>query len=156
MFVYNVASASNVSTNASANTDTDHLRYLTVTPRPCCIRSINLMGKDTGATSLTGIAVKFKRFATASTSGTGVTPQPRDPLSPAAKTTPFTTPTIGATPTVALALGFGRSGPGGWVAQDRDSEIQLDTNGGANGNLDMISQSGGTSLPFEYSIDHAE
>ena len=156
MFVYNTAPTANVTTNGTANTDTDHLRSLTVTPVSAFIRALYLKGKGAGLTALSGIEVWLKRFATASTSGSAITPQPMDARAPAASTTFFTAPTIGATPTVALAISCGATGPGAWVAQDRDDEILLSGNGGANGNIDLISQSGTVSLNFGYTLRHGE
>lgn len=156
MLVYNTSPPANVATSGTANTDADHLRILTVSPRMAFVRALYLKGKGAGLTAISGIEASLKRFATASTVGAAITPQPQDARGAAAVTTFFTGPTIGATPTIALSVSCGASGPSGWVAQDRDDEIVLEGAGGANGNLDLISQSGTISLNFGYSIRHGE
>lgn len=157
MFVYNIAPPAAVTTSASANTDVDHLRLLTVAARMAWVKALYLRGKGAALTTITGIEVMLKRMATASTAGSAIVPQPRDAGSPAARVTPFTGPTIGATPTIQLALGCGATGPGAWVAPDNDSYIDLDAGGGANGNLDLISQTAGTvALGFGYDLEIGE
>lgn len=158
MLIYDTAPPAAVTTSASANTDVDHLRLLTVAARMAYITALQCRGKSSALTTITGIEVMLKRFATASTVGTTITPAPRDQSGAvAARLTAFTGPTIGATPTIQLAIGFGATGPGSWTAATIDHYITLDANGGANGNLDLISQTSGTvALPFGYMIEHAE
>lgn len=150
------ASGAMYTTNGTANTVTDHLRYLTVSPRPCIITGIYLTGRGAGLTAISGISIRMMRMGTASTVGTAASLRPRDPGQQAAVTTAFTLPTIGATPTLQLAVGCGAAGPGGWVARDADSPIYLATAGGANGNLDVLSGSGTVSLGFDMAIEHSE
>lgn len=154
-FIYATAPSANVATNATPNTDTDHLRVLTVAAKGAAIKALYLIGKGAGLTAISGIAARLIRLATASTSGSAITPSPRGTVG-AAALTGFTAPTIGATPLQQLVIGCGAAGPGGWVAPDVDSAIALDANGGANGNLDLISSSGTASLNFQYSLEHAE
>lgn len=165
MFVYNTVlataesttvSSAMYTTNGSANTVTDHLRFLTVSPRPCNIQSVMLQGRGAGLTAISGIMVKATRFGTASTVGTAASIRPRDAGQQAAVTTAFTLPTIGTTPTIALVLGCGAAGPGGWVAMNPDSVVSLATNGGANGNIDFLSGSGTISLAFDMTVEHWE
>lgn len=158
MLVYNTAPPAAVTTSGSANTDVDHLRLLTVAARMAWVKSLLIRGKGAALTTITGIEVMLKRFATASTAGSAIVPAPRDQSgSVAARLTAFTGPTIGATPTIQLAIGCGATGPGGWTAPDADSYIDLDAGGGANGNLDLISQTSGTvALPFGYDLEHGE
>lgn len=154
-FVYATAPAANVAANATPNTDTVHLRFLTVAAKSAAIKALYLVGKGAGLTAISGIAARLVRQATASTVGGAITPTPRGTIG-AASLTAFTAPTVGATPTQALVIGCGAAGPGGWVAPDLDSAIALDAAGGANGNLDLISSSGTASLNFQYTIEHAE
>lgn len=158
MLIYNIAPPAAVTTSGTANTDVDHLRLLTVAARMAWVKALQLRGKGAALTTITGIEVMLKRFATASTAGSAITPIPRD-LSGAvaARTTAFTGPTIGATPTIQLAIGCGATGPGGWTAPDVDSYITLDAGGGANGNLDLISQTAGVvALAFGYDLETGE
>lgn len=158
MLIYNIAPPAAVTTSASANTDVDHLRLLTVAARMAWVKGLQLRGKGAALTTITGIEVMLKRLATPSTVGSAITPIPRDLSGTvAARLTAFTGPTIGATPTIQLAIGCGATGPGGWIAPDVDSYITLDANGGANGNLDLISQQAGVvALGFGYDIEVGE
>lgn len=154
-FIYATAPSANVATNATPNTDTDHLRLLTVAAKGAAVKALYLIGKGAGLTAISGIAVRLVRLATASTVGTAITPAPRGTVG-AASLTAFTAPTIGITPTQQLVIGCGAAGPGGWVAPDVDSAICLDAGGGANGNLDLISSSGTASLNYQWTMEHAE
>lgn len=155
-FVYAISPAANVATNATPNTDTNHLRTLTGSSRRAAVQGLYLIGKGAGLTAISGIVARLSRFATASSAGSSITPRPKEPSSPAASLTAFTGPTSGTTQTVQQAVGCGAAGPGGWVARDADSMIALEAGGGANGNLDLISQSGTASLNFEYTLEIVE
>jgi hypothetical protein len=166
MFVYHTTLATAESTtvmtamfttNGTVNTTTDHIRWLTVSPRPAYITGIYVIGRGGGLTALSGISFRMMRFATASTVGTAASIRPRDPGAPAAVTTAFTAPTIGATPTLQLTFGCGAAGPGGWTSRDgADYPIYLATAGGANGNVDLLSGSSTISLTFDVSVEHSE
>jgi hypothetical protein len=165
MFIYDTVLAAAESTtvtspmyttNATPNTTTDHLRFLTVSPRAAYIQACYVTGRAAALTTISGISFRFIRFGTASTVGTAASIRPRDPGSQAAVTTAFTAPTIGSTPTLQLAFGCGAAGPGGWVAPNPDSQIYLATAGGANGNVDLISGSGTASLNFDAVVEHGE
>lgn len=156
MFVYSIAPAANVATHATPNTDVDHLRTVTGASRGARIQSCLLQGKGAGLTAISGIIVRLARYSTPSTVGSAITPRPRHPSNPAAGLVACTGPTVGTTQVVQLAIGCGAAGPGGWVAPNPDSVIELEANGGANGNLDLLSQSGTASLNFEYTLEHQE
>jgi hypothetical protein len=165
MFVYlttlataesTTSTAAMYTTNGTANTTTDHVRLLTGSTRGAGIQACYVVGRGAGLTAISGISLRFMRFATASTSGTAASVRPRDPGAQAAVTTGFTLPTIGATPTLQVAFGCGAAGPGGWVAPNPDSVIYLVAGGGANGNVDLLSGSGTVSLPFDATIEHVE
>ena len=155
-FVYQIAPHVNVTTSGTANTEVDHLRTATGATRAAAVTGCYVLGKGAGLTAISGIVIRLRRFATASTVGTAITPSPKDPTAPASTITAATTPTAGVTATQQVAFGCGAAGPGGWVARDRDSEILLVAGGGANGNLDIFSASGTVSLNFEYSTEHIE
>lgn len=165
MFVYQTTLATAESTtvmtpmfttNSSANTTTDHIRWLTVSPRPANIQACYVIGRGGGLTTISGISFRFMRFATASTVGTAASIRQRDPGAQNAITTAFTLPTIGSTPTLQLTFGCGAAGPGGWVSPNPDSVIYLATGGGANGNVDLLSGSATVSLNFDASVEHWE
>lgn len=155
-FVYHTGPAANVATSGTPNTEVDHIRFLTAAAKGAYIQAINLIGKGAGLTAISGIVARLYRYATASTVGSAITPRPRPGTQPAAVLTAFTAPTVGATPTLQVACGCGAAGPGGWIARDDDSKVQLDAGGGANGNADLLSASGTASLNFEYGIEHSE
>lgn len=155
-FVYTLSPAANVTTSGTANTDVDHLRTLTGAARRAAVQGLYLIGKAAGATSISGIVARLARYTTPSTVGTAITPRGKEPSAPAAALTAFTGPTVGTTQIVQQAVGCGAAGPGGWVARDADSLIALEAGGGANGNLDLISQSGSPSMNFEYSLEFVE
>jgi hypothetical protein len=155
-FVYNTGPAANVTTHATPDTETDHIRFATGTGARARVQGLYLTGKGAGLTAISGIIARLYRYATASTAGSAITPRPRDPLASAAVLTAFTGPTVGTTATLQQAVGCGAAGPGGWVARDDDSMIMLEGGGGANGNLDMHSACGTASRTFEYSIEHRE
>ena len=165
MFVYSghiataestTATGPEFTTNGTANTTTDHWRFLTVSPRPANIQAIYVLGRGAGLSVISGISIRVIRFGTASTAGTAASLRPRDPGQQAAVTTAFTAPTIGTTPTLQLVFGCGAAGPGGWVAPNPDSVIFLATAGGANGNCDIVSGSGTISLGFDMTTEHWE
>ena len=156
MFMYSISPAANVATNGSADTDTDHLRFLTTATKAAFVNALYLTGKGAGLTAISGIIARLVRFSTPSTVGSAIVPAPRGPGAPAAVGTPFTGPTVGTTQTLQLAVGCGAAGPGGWVAPTPSAQMGMNANGGALGNFDLISQSGTISLNFEYTLEYEE
>ena len=149
------ASGPMYTTNGTANTVTDHLRFLTGAAKGA-LQALYLTGRGAGLTALSGISARLMRFATASTAGTAASIRDRSGAAATAVMTAFTLPTIGATPTLQLAVGCGAAGPGGWVAPNPDSAITLAQSGGANGNIDLLSGSGTISLGFDAVVEHME
>ena len=166
MFVYHTTKATvetsaavGFTTNGVANTLSTHMRYATVSPRPCNIQALYIIGRGAGLTAISGIAIKVVRAGTIGSGGTAAVPRPRDAGQQAAVTTPFsdtTAITAGVTPTLSLVIGCGAAGPGGWVAPNPDSVISLATAGAANGNAEIGSTSGTISLGFELGVEHWE
>src|SRR5262245_13242872 len=144
-----------VTSNGSANTETDHLRFLTVSQQETA-KVVGLYGACRFGTA-GGAQIRLKPFGTASTAGSGVTPAKRHPSFPAASLTAFSGPTAGATPTVRLTVGLAQTGgTGGWVAIEPGAAISLLANGGANGNLDVYSIANGASVPIDFTVEHSE
>lgn len=144
-------------TSATPGNLVDHLRFATGAAKTAAINACYLTGRGGGLTAISGISVRFIRLATASTGGTAASIRPRDPLNPAATLTAFSGPTIGSgAVSLQVAFGCGAAGPGGWVAPNPDSMIDLSAGGGANGNLDMISGSQTASLGFDAVVEHME
>ncbi len=155
MMVYknSLATAGNLTTNGSANTETEAW-FLKAGVRNACLQAIALIGKGAGLTSISGIVMRVVRWGTASTGGTGITPSPADPGMQAAKATAASRPTSGSTRTNRFVCGCGAAGPGGWVAPNPDTMEVLE-GGGALG-LAGIDASGTVSLAYEFSFDHQE
>lgn len=157
-FYYRTAPTADVTTSSSANTSVDHLRTLTV-GRDVVVIKNDLIGKGAAQATITGIEGRLSRFSTASTVGSAITPAKANPDNPAATLTAFTGPTIGTTETIQWAGGMMSSGQGGFFTVDpmQDDGIVLVNGGGANGNLDLISQTEGTvGLNFKYTLAHRE
>jgi hypothetical protein len=141
-------------TSASANTLVDQLRILTV-GNDCYVVRVDLVGKGAAQSTITGIEVDMIRYTTASTTGTAVAVQPRNPRAAAAVTTPFSLPTAGATLKYQWSGGMMSSGQGGFQAVDPllQDAIYLVNGGGANGNLDLEDQTEGTAaMKYRYTV----
>lgn len=155
IYTSSLATAGNIATNGSANTETDVLFLEPGTnTRGAAIQAIYVIGKGAGLTAISGISFRCVTFGTASTSGTSITPTPKDPGMEAAKTTVKSAPTAGSTRTQRVIFGCGAAGPGGWVAPNQDSlEVLI---GSATNSFDVMSVSGTVSLNFELSLEHQE
>ena len=156
MFVYTIPTgASSLTTNATPATETDDLFIKAGTGRAVKIRSFLVSGKAAALTAISGILFRLKKWTTASTSGTAVTPVPTDPGAQAAKCTAAFSPTAGSGGgTYSLAFGCGAGGPGGWQAADDQGCIVLES--GYAGSQDLYSISGTASLPHDVMAEVAE
>lgn len=155
MMVYtsSLATAGNLTTNGSANTETDAF-FLKAGVRNAALQAVNLIGKAAGLTSISGIVMRMIKWGTASTAGVAMTPTPKDPGMQAAKATAASRPTSGTTRVNRGIFGCGAAGPGGWVAPNPDS-VELLEGGGAL-SIDGMDASGTVSLNYEFSIEHQE
>lgn len=155
-FVYNVTGGANYTTSGSANTE-DPTIVLRQATRGVDLQAIYGAGKAASATTISGIAIRVRRWTTAGSGGTSLTPAPRR-IGTTASTTAVdkqTSITPGTTSgAYQIAFGFGKAGPGGWVARDADSAIHLEA--GGSDELDLNSVSGETSLNFELACEIAE
>jgi hypothetical protein len=146
-------------TSATPLTEIDSVFIKPGTARQIAIILLQVLGRAAGATTLSGIAYRLKRWTTtASSGGTAITPAPHDPLAPAASATAAglsagVTSGTGGPVMVALA-GSGVGGPGGWAARDADSANVVDA--AAAQSVDLFVASGTASLSYEAAIDHAE
>ena len=148
-----LATPGNTTTNGSANTENN---TFTIAPgvRNVGLQAMYAIGKGAGLTAISGIAHRIVNWATASTSGTGITPKPRDPGMEAAKATCTSAATNGSTRTNHLVFGHGAAGPGGWVAPNPDSVIIAQ--GSGTNSTDALNVSGTISLSFEWSAEITE
>jgi len=161
-FYYSVASSQAIS--ASANTDFDVLRYLTVntagTARAAAISRL-ILGNTGAAAQDNQIYAYLNRMSTGSSAGGAITPNPHDFSAPAATVTAFTAPTAGTklVAGAALNLGFNSRAMVQWVALNPDEAILLNAGGGtgAGANLDLFAQeAAGTAFTLRYNVTHYE
>jgi hypothetical protein len=153
MFYY--TSAYLHTTNGTANTETDAFRYLTVSPRPANITRIAVGAS--GAAADAQVFLDIRRMSVASTVGTAFVPEKQDPGLQTGVTTPFTLPTKGTPNTnPALYLAFNSRGTWQWVATNPDEALALITAGGANGNIDVLSNASLASVPLRLTQVHWE
>lgn len=149
-----LATAGNTATNGSANTEST-IFMIDPGTRNAALQSMYVIGKGAGLTAISGIVFRIVKFATAGTSGTGITPTPRDPGMQAAKATCASGQTVGTgTRTNHVNFGCGAAGPGGWVAPNPDSLVVLE--GSGTNSIEALSASGTTSLNFEWSSEMVE
>ena len=153
--MYYYTSAFLHTTSATPNTEVDAIRYLTVSPRPCNLTRINL--GTSGAAADAQLFIDVRRMSVASTAGGAFVPEKNDPGSQAAVTTPLTLPTKGTPNTnPALYLALNSRGSWQWTATNPDEALFLATAGGANGNIDLLSNASLASIPVRVSAVHWE
>ena len=154
-FAYAVvpAPATPLTCHATPNTENPNL-VLRQATRGFDLASIFVAGRGAALTTLSGIGFRVRRWTTAGTGGTAVTPSPRRIGTTAATTAADSESAI--TPgTVSgayqLSFGCGASGPGGWVARDPDAMIHVE--GGGADELNINSVSGTASLLLDVSAE---
>lgn len=149
------ATAGNLTTSGTPNTAVETLFVKPGATRSVGLQALHLAGKGAGLTAISGIIARVKKWTTASTAGTAITPQPRDPGFQAALATAASRPTAGSGGGVpVLITGCGAAGPGGWVAPLPDAAIALPA---ANaGSISVDDASGTASLNFEVSGEIVE
>jgi hypothetical protein len=152
MMVYgwSLATAGNLTTNATPNTETDAFFLKAGAGRSVGLQSVQLIG----LTAISGVVLRQIKLSTASTAGTSITGQPKDPQMSAHAATMASAPTIGTTRTNGIVIGCGAAGPGGWVAPNVDSVITLSAGGAVS--IDLVSASGTASLNYELSGEITE
>jgi len=158
-FVYGVSAAGvNYQTSASADTEDAYMALRQAT-RGFSLQAIFAAGKAAAATVLNGVGHHVRRWTTAGSGGTALTPAPRFALSPAAVTVAADKQTALTPGTVsgALQLAFGHGGSTGnsWVARDEDSKIHVEA--GSADELALYSITAGTvALKFTASAEIQE
>ncbi len=147
-FVYAVEGApvSPYATHGTPNTE-DPTVVLRQATRGFDLQSVNVHGRGASLVSITGIGYRVRRWTTAGTGGTAITPSPRRigttaSTTAADKVTAITPGTVSGA--YQLALGCGAAGPGGWVAPNSDSCIHVE--GGGADELDINSVCGVASM----------
>lgn len=153
-FVYDVQAGVQYTSHATPGTE-DPTIVLRQATGGFNVQGASCTGKAAAATSITGIAFRVRRWTTAGSGGTSVTPSPRNGRAPAATTTAVDKQSAITAGTVSgayqLGFGCGKAGPGGWMARDADSMIHVEA-GGAD-ELDFNSIAGEASLNFELALE---
>ena len=157
-FVYSVegAPATPYATHATPNTE-DPTLVLRQATRGVDLSSIFVQGRGVQLASLTGIGFRVRRWTTAGSGGTAVTPNPRRVGTTAAttaadKVTAITAGTVSGA--YQAAFSCGGAGPGAWVARDQDSMIHVE--GGSADELDINSVCGVASMLLHVSAEIVE
>jgi len=160
-FVYSVPTKLVADTFATSATPGTEVDFMFVKPgtRNIALTLLQVIGRAAGLTALSGIAFRLKRWpTTASTGGTAVTAQSKDPGAQAAKAT-CGAASAGVTSGTGTAVfvgacGCGVSGPGGWTARDQDSVGVVE--GSATMSIDGFCASGTASLNYEAYAEFME
>lgn len=157
-FVYHVeqAPATPYASHATPNTE-DPTLVLRQTTRNCDVNAIFCLGRAAAATTISGIGYKVRRWTTVGTGGTTVTPAPRRIGTTAStvcvdKASAITAGTVSGA--YVLGFGCGKAGPGGWVARDSDSALNLEA--GSADEFDINSVAGEASLLHSVGCEIAE
>lgn len=152
-FVYSLVPtvATFLTTSGTANTELPNMAIRQAT-RNCDVQAFYVCGRGAGLTAISGIAFRVRRWTTAGSGGTAITPQPRR-IGTTASTTATSSETAITAGTVSgayqLAFGCGAAGPGGWVAPNPDSMINLEAGSSDEFNVNSISST--ISLNLELS-----
>lgn len=157
-FVYAIegAPATPYATHATPNTE-DPTLVIRQATRGVDLQAIFVQGRGAGLTAITGIGYRVRRWTTAGTGGTAITPAPRRigttaTTTAADKVTAITPGTVSGA--YQLSFGCGAAGPGGWVARDEDSKIHLE--GGNSDELNINSVCGVASMLHHVSAEITE
>lgn len=149
------ATAGNLTTSGTPNTATETAFVKPGATRTLYLNRFDVCGKGAGLTAISGIAFRLKKWTTASTAGTGMTPQPRSTQGAAATATAASRPTAGSGGgTPVLVFSCGAAGPGGWVAANAD--CMHDMPAASAGSFALDDASGTASMNFEFSAEMAE
>jgi hypothetical protein len=141
-FVYGVegAPATPYATHATPNTEDPTLVIRQVT-RNVDVQAIYVQGRGAALTAITGIGYRVRRWTTAGSGGTSITPAPRRigttaSTTAADKVSAITPGTVSGA--YQLAFSCGAAGPGGWVAPNPDSVLTLEAGGSDEFNINSV------------------
>jgi len=157
-FAYAIVSipATPLTSHATPNTENPNL-VLRQATRGFDLSSIAVLGRAAAGTTLTGIGFKVRRWTTAGSGGTAITPSPRR-IGTTATTTAADSATAITPGTVSGAyqasFGCGSSSPGGWMARDTDAMIHVE--GGSSDELSINSVSGVASMLLDVGAEILE
>jgi hypothetical protein len=155
---YDGATGAGYTTHATPSTEDPTIVLRQVT-KGVGLQSITASGRAAAGTTLTGLAFRVRRWTTAGTGGTAITPGPTYRENPTPATTVVDKAAAITAGTVSgayqgCAFGCGSSTMGSWSALNADSMPHLD--GGSGDEFDINSLSGVTVMPFMLSITTVE
>ena len=157
-FVYSIegAPATPYACHATPNTE-DPTVVIRQATRGVDVQGIYVLGRGAALTAITGIGYRVRRWTTAGSGGTAITPAPRRvgttaSTTAADKVSAITAGTVSGA--YQLSFGCGAAGPGGWVARDADSALHLE--GGGSDEFDINSVCGVASMLHHVSCEIAE
>lgn len=157
-FVYAVVPAPStaLATHGTPNTENPNL-VLRQATRGFDINMVQTQGLSGALSTLSGILFRARRWTTAGSGGTAVTPAPRR-IGTTASTTAASSETTITPGTTSGAyqwgFGMGAAGPGGWTARDPDSACHVE--GGGSDEISINSLSPTASLPLSVTAEIAE
>lgn len=157
-FVYSVegAPATPYACSATPNSE-DPTLVLRQAVRGFDLQAIFAVGRGAALSAISGIGYRVRRWTTAGSGGTAITPAPRRigttaSTTAADKVTAITAGTVSGA--YQLSFGCGAAGPGGWMARDADSCIHVE--GGGSDELNINSVAGVASLLHHVSAEIVE
>lgn len=157
-FAYGVAPtvATFLTTSGSANTELPNLALRQAT-RNCLVTSILVGGRGSALTTISGVEWRVRRWTTAGSGGTSITPAPRA-IGTTASTTAVSSESAITAGTVSgayqVSFSCGAAGPGGWTARNNDYGLLLEA--GSSDEFDLNSLSTTTSLNVQVSAEIEE
>lgn len=121
------------------------------------LERMDVIGKASALTTISGIAFRIVSFTTASTAGTGFTPTSVDVTAGETATgVGVSGQTVSSTGRKQHAIfGCGAAGPGGYVAAKPEARVVITPNATAP-SIDAVMVSATASLTYEWSFQHSE
>lgn len=158
---YYYSSSNNVASNGTPSTNTLQIGFLGIAGLRAAIQKI--IGGTYATPADNAILLRLYNLTTNDTgSGGALTPQPLAAGAGAtaaivAQLTAYTTATIGTTATVPkIQLAFNQRGTAMWAAFNADEGVGIQSATAPNGNVDLINQSTGVSVPIYTNVIHSE
>lgn len=158
MFAYSVVPtvATFLTTSGAANTELPNMAIRQAT-RGVWVTAFWVGGRGSALTTISGIEWRVRRWTTAGSGGTSITPAPRS-IGTSASTTAVSSESAITAGTVSgayqVSFSCGAAGPGGWTARDLDYAMQLEA--GSSDEFDLNSLSTTTSLNVQVSAEIQE
>ena len=150
-----LATAGNLTTNGTANTETETLFLKPGSTRSLYLAFVQIGGKGAAATTLNAIGVRFGKWGTASTSGTALSMVAREASMPATTATGSSRSTAGTTRTNGGPIvTCGATSPNQWAALTPDHMFGIAA--GNAGSIFAADVGAAVSMPFEFSLEHQE